>query len=69
VKIKHEIAWWASVAAFFGSLATIGAIDIVNPNNTLKLLGSIIIAIITGGGVYSKQRLDEAKSKKGDPEQ
>ena len=58
---KHQIAWWASVAAFFGSLLAIGAIDIANPNDVLKLTGSIIVAAITGGSVYAKQRLDEAK--------
>lgn len=62
--MKHEVAWWASVAAFFGSLLTIGAIDVIDPNNIIKLTGSIIIAVITGGVMYSKQRLDEAKDKR-----
>jgi hypothetical protein len=62
--MKHEVAWWASVAAFFGSLLTIGAIDIINPGSLVKLAGSLIIAAITGGAMYSKQRLDEAKAGK-----
>ena len=61
--MKHEVALWAAVAAFFGSLLAIGAIDVVNPEDLLKLTGSLLVAAITGGAVYSKQRLDEAKAE------
>lgn len=62
--MKHEVAWWSSVAAFFSSLLTIGAIDVIDPSNVIKLTGSIIIAVVTGGAMYSKQRLDEARDKR-----
>jgi len=57
----HEVALWAGVAAFFGSLATIGAVELINPAQLLKFAGSLVIALITGGAVYAKQRLDDAK--------
>jgi hypothetical protein len=58
----HDVALWAGVAAFFGSLATIGAIEAINPGQLIKLSGSLVVAAITAGGVYSKQRLDDAKT-------
>jgi hypothetical protein len=62
----HEVALWAGVAAFFGSLATIGAIEVINPDQIIKLAGSLVVALITAGGVYAKQRLDDAKAARGD---
>jgi hypothetical protein len=59
----HEVALWASVAAFFGSLLAIGIFDVFNPDQMYEYLGAIIVAFITGGSVYSKERLDEAKKK------
>jgi hypothetical protein len=61
--VKHEVAWWAAVAAFFGSLLTIGVVDILKPDDLIKMATSLIIAVITGGSVYAKQRLDEARQK------
>ena len=61
---SHEVAFWAGVAAFFGSLATIGAIEVINPAQLLKFTGSLVVAVITSGGVYAKQRLDDAKQAK-----
>ena len=52
---------WAGVAAFFGSLLAIGIFDILNPDQWAEYLGSLIVAFITAGGVYAKQRLDDAK--------
>jgi hypothetical protein len=63
----HQVALWAGVAAFFGSLATIGAIEVINPDQIIKLAGSLFVAVITAGGVYAKQRLDDAKAARGDP--
>jgi hypothetical protein len=60
---KHEVALWAGIAAFFGSLLTIGVVDIINPHQFLKYLGSFIIAFITAGAVYAKQRYDDAKTE------
>lgn len=62
---KHDVALWAGVAAFFGSLATLGAIEIINPDQLIKLASSLVVALITAGGVYAKQRLDDAKREAG----
>ena len=58
----HTVALWAGVAAFFGSLLAIGAIDILKPDSLIKFASSLAVAAITAGSVYSKQRLDEAKA-------
>lgn len=63
---SHDVALWAGVAAFFGSLATIGALEVINPDQLIKLAGSVVVAVITGGGVYAKQRLDDAKKEGGE---
>ena len=60
---EHQVALWAGISAFFGSLLAIGAIDVLNPTDLLKLTGSIVVAFITAGGVYAKQRLDDAKKE------
>ena len=60
---RHEVALWAGVAAFFGSLLAIGIFDVFNPAQWLQWFGAILVAAITGGSVYSKQRLDDAKRK------
>jgi len=57
----HAVALWAGVAAFFGSLLAIGVFDILNPEQWLQYLGALIVAFITGGCVYAKQRLEDAK--------
>lgn len=58
---NHGVALWSGVSAFFGSLLAIGAIDVFSPDQALQFLGSILVAVITAGGVYAKQRLDDAK--------
>jgi hypothetical protein len=40
---------WAGVAAFFGSLATIGAIEIINPSDLVKLTGSLFVFVAAVG--------------------
>lgn len=59
--MKHQVALWAGVSAFFGSLLAIGIFDVLNPDQWLEYLGSLLVALITAGGVYAKQRLDDAK--------
>jgi hypothetical protein len=59
----HEVALWAGVAAFFGSLLAIGVFDILDPDKWVEYLGSILVAFITAGSVYAKQRLDDAKKE------
>jgi uncharacterized membrane protein YjjB (DUF3815 family) len=61
---RHEVALWAGLAAFFGSLLAIGVFDILNPDQWAEYLGAIVVAFITAGTVYSKERLDEAKKQR-----
>lgn len=60
-KARHDVALWAGAAAFFGSLLTIGVFDILNPDKLIEYLGSAVVAAITAGAVYSKERLAAAK--------
>lgn len=60
----HQVAWWAGISAFFGTVLAIGAIDILNPDDRLQFLSGIVVGLITGGAVYAKQRLDDAKGLK-----
>jgi len=60
----HEVALWAGIAAFFGSLLAVGIFDIFNPDQLLEYVGAFLVAFITAGSVYAKQRLDEAKEKR-----
>jgi hypothetical protein len=57
----HDVALWAGVAAFFGSLLAVGIFDVLNPDQILQYVGAILVALVTGGSVYAKERLDEAK--------
>jgi hypothetical protein len=58
----HEVAVWAGVAAFFATLLAIGIFDVINPDQWIQYFGALIVAFITGGSVYAKQRLDDAKN-------
>lgn len=60
----HEIALWSGVAAFFASLLAVGIFDIINPDKLVEYLGAFVVAGITAGSVYAKQRLDDAKKAK-----
>ena len=60
----HEVALWSGVFAFFGSLLAIGIFDVFNPDQWVQYLGALIVAFITAGSVYAKQRLDDAKKAK-----
>jgi hypothetical protein len=57
----HQVALWAGVASFFGSLLAIGIFDVFDITQWAQYLGAILVAAITGGAVYSKERLDDAK--------
>jgi len=66
---SREVSLWAGVAAFFGSLLAVGIFDALNPNQWLEYLGALLVACITGGGVYAKERLEFAKKRKnGEPD-
>lgn len=62
----HSVALWAGVAAFFGSLVAIGIIDVTDLAQWAEYVGAIMVAIVTGGAVYSKERLNDAKRERGD---
>ena len=59
--MRNHVALWAGVSAFFGTVLAIGAIDILDPSDQVRFLSSIVVGLITGGAVYAKQRLDDAK--------
>jgi hypothetical protein len=65
--MDHQVALWAGVAAFFGSLLAIGVFDLLNPDKWVEYLGSLIVAAITSGAVYSQQRLADAKAARSAP--
>lgn len=63
----HEVALWAGVFSFFGSLLAIGIFDVFNPDQWVEYLGALIVAFITAGSVYAQQRLADAKKIEGTP--
>lgn len=61
--MKHDIAVWAGITSFFCTVVAIITVDILEPGHALQFLGALIIGLLTGGGVYAKQRLDDAKTQ------
>jgi hypothetical protein len=59
----QQVALWAGLAGFFGSLLAVAIFDILNPDKWAEYLGALIVAGITGGAVYAKERLDFAKRR------
>jgi hypothetical protein len=64
---NHQVALWSGVAAFFGSLLAIGIFDVIDADQWAEYFGALIVAAITAGSVYAKQRLDEAKKAETPP--
>ena len=60
----HEVALWSALAAFFGYLLATGLFEVLNVDRIYDYLGAFIVAGITAGAVYSKERLDEAKRER-----
>lgn len=58
------MALWAALASFFATLLAVGVFDIFDPSQALQYAGAFIVAALTGGGVYAKQRLDDAKAQR-----
>lgn len=58
---RNDVALWSGVAAFFASLLAIGIFDVFDASQAYEYLGALIVAGITAGSVYAKQRLDDAK--------
>lgn len=59
--MHHEIAIWSAAAAFFATVLAIGAIDILNPSDRLRFLSGVFVGLVTGGAVYARERLNDAK--------
>ena len=59
----QEVSLWAGLAGFFGCLLAIGIFDVFDIQGWEKYLGALIVAGITGGAVYSKERLGYAKER------
>jgi hypothetical protein len=64
----REVSLWAGAAAFFGSLLAVGIFDIIDADQWAEYLGAILVAAITAGAVYSKERLGFAKGRNGKPD-
>jgi cyclopropane fatty-acyl-phospholipid synthase-like methyltransferase len=60
-KARVAVALWAGIAAFFGSLVTVGIFDVLSPDKWLEYFGAFLVAAITAGGVYAKERYEVAK--------
>lgn len=61
----NEVALWAGVAAFFGSVLAVGAFDLFNIEGIAEFALSIIVGAFTAGAVYAKERLGFAKKLEG----
>jgi hypothetical protein len=59
----REVAFWAGGAAFFGSVLAVGAFDLFGVDGRAEFLISLVVAAITAGAVYSKERLAFAKKR------
>src|SRR3954451_634624 len=59
----HQVALWASIAAFFGSLASFTLVDIISPGEWVQLVAALLTAMIVAGGVYAHERLRDAKAE------
>ena len=59
----QEVSLWAGAAAFFSSLIAVGLFDVLDPDKVVEYLGAIVVGIITGAAVYSKERLGFAKKR------
>lgn len=58
---ENPIALWAGVFSFFGTLLAMGIFDVFTADRLFDYIGALIVAFITAGSVYAKQRLDDAK--------
>ena len=63
----HEVALWASVAAFFGYLLATGIFDVLNVDQVCEYIGALLVAAITAGAVYSTERVKDAKARAAAP--
>ena len=64
----NEVALWAGVAAFFGSVLAVGAFDLFGIDGLAEFGISVIVGAFTAGAIYAKERLAYAKQQAGVPE-
>lgn len=63
-KQDHAVALWAAIAAFFGSLASFTLIDLLTPGDWAQGVAALFTGLIAAGGVYSHERLVDAKQER-----
>ncbi len=59
----NDVALWAGISAFFGSLLALAIFDLLDIQGWWALFSGIIVAGVTAGGVYAKERLNTAKTR------
>lgn len=59
----HEVALWAGAASFFSSVLAVGVFDLLDVEGWAELLSALLVAALTAGAVYSKERLGYAKKR------
>jgi hypothetical protein len=62
--VRHEVAVWAGISAFFANLVGIGVIDLINGGQKAQIAAAVVASMAVAGGVYAKARLDDAKAGK-----
>lgn len=57
----NSLPVWAGLTAFFTTVLAIGAINILNPDDQIRFLSGIIVGIVTGATIYTRQKMDDAR--------
>jgi uncharacterized membrane protein len=66
VSARNHLALWAGVTALFAQLATVSIIALLGNESSErnKALAALITGFVVAGGVYSKQKWDDAKAER-----
>lgn len=60
----HPVALWSGVAAFFGSILAASVLDLLNTGTWVQYIAALFVAFFTGGLVYARERINDAKDEK-----
>lgn len=60
----NRLALWAGLSAFFSTILAIGAINILNPDDRIRLVGGVFVGLVTGATIYSRQQMDDARTRR-----
>ena len=60
----NHLALWAGVSSLFATLLGVATISLFNPDYKFQILGVLAISVITGSTVYTRQKLDDAKTER-----